>query len=165
MEFFQRALKMLFFLMLLTPMMSSCGDDDEPQPIGVVEGVYAGETVTYPISDPTSEFITTKSTYKVVIDYDNNTAKLIITDPKFLEAMPDVGPMTFPGLKYAATEHGIKLSCDALTPEIADRPFSMFPITDFKGKMIQNETLNLEFKCNVPNRGLFLVIFNGSYVK
>ena len=108
-----KAIKHYLAALLLTfialPALTSCGSDDEEKnpfmPINP-ENSFVGTTTTWPSDNPDAKYTSTKSVYNVVFDTDNKIANLVITDADFLEGMPSLQPMTFPGISYTVGESG-----------------------------------------------------------
>lgn len=163
------------FLAILTPVLASCGDDEENTPDSPQiqkENYFKGTTTTFPVDNPSSVYTSDKSTYLVTLDPESNKASISIENADFLQGMPQLGVMTFNSLTYsvdneATDENGtavVKLKCEALDPEIANRPFPAFPITDLSATMLTDKSLSLTFICTY--RGTpFTVKFKGSPAK
>lgn len=101
-----------------------------------------GETRTWPETSPADIYVGQRpSAYTVSVDPETKVATLVISDADFLAGMPALGDMTFPGIKYAVTDNVVKLTCDALTPLIGERPFSGFPISNFQARWVPDRTL------------------------
>lgn len=145
--------------------LSSC-DDNKPdqEPTEIIPSkiiVYAGTTETYPISDPTDKYTSEKGTYYFTYNVDDQTASLAINNADFLQGMPELGVMTFPEISWIAKDKAIVLKKDALTPEIAGRPFPAFPISDFNATEKIGESLSISFICDY--RGVpYQVTFSGT---
>jgi len=143
--------------------LTACGDDDEDVPESFqlnTENAFTGTTTTWPKDNPEAKYTSTKSIYNFVLDTENNTAQLIITDADFLEGMPALQPMTFPGINFTVNEPVVILHCPSLIPTITGRPFSGFPITDLQAKLVTNRSLDLQFICSY--RGTpYVVSFKG----
>lgn len=144
-----------YLLLLLTVMpISSCGDDDdnfdEAREIPR-ENLFEGKTTTFPIEAPSSVYESSKSTYMVTLN-DNGTAVVSINNADFLQGMPELGIMNFRGIRYSVGNADpespvITLSCTELTPEIGERPFPAFPITELTATMVPGKKIDLSFIC------------------
>lgn len=153
----------LALLFIALPALTSCGNDDEEKnPLMPIndENSFVGTTTTWPSDNPESKYTSTKSVYNVVFDTENKIASLVITDADFLEGMPSLQPMTFPGISYTVGETAIILNCASLTPTIGGRPFSAFPITGLQAKLVTDTSFDLQFICSY--RGTpYVVSFKG----
>ena len=162
-----KAIKHYLAALLLTfialPVLTSCGsDDEEKNPLMPInpENSFVGTTTTWPSDNPESKYTSTKSVYNVVFDTDRKIASLVITDADFLEGMPPLQPMTFPGINYTVGESAVILNCASLTPTIGGRPFSMFPISGLQAKLVTDTSFDLQFICSY--RGTpYVVSFKG----
>lgn len=157
-------------MLCVCPLLTSCGDDDEPDPMPEPEVpelnlTFAGNTVTYPTANPSSTYTSAVGTYRFEVDESNSTARLYIENANFLENMPQLGVMEFGGISFAMTANGNErvatFACDALTPEIAGRPYPAFPITDLEATMRPGKSLELNFICTFRNTP-FQVTFTGT---
>lgn len=168
-KFFKNLLAATAIAMSAGFMFTACGDDDPepetPQLVLDAENLFAGTTLTWPVDDPSSVYTAQRaSTYNVVFNDDKSTASIVITDADFLNGMPALDPMTFPGISYLVTGDHVTLQCEALIPEIGGRPFSAFPISDVDAKLVPEKSLILTFICDY--RGTpYVVSFNGTPVK
>lgn len=158
-------------MIVMLPLVSACGsDDDEPEPqpepeTTAIDATYTGTTVTTHSDDPSTAFTSTSGTYRFVPGKDGKKATLCIENAHFIDGMPELGMMEFKGISYTIKNNGTAkavatFSCDALTPEIANRPFPAFPITDLTATMHPGKSLELNFVCTF--RGTpFSVEFTG----
>lgn len=147
---------LLHYLMLLIIALplASCGDDDDASdeaPAIPRENLFAGTTTTFPVEDPSSVYESTKSTYMVTLN-DDGTAVVSINNADFLQGMPELGVMNFRGIKYSIDTTDkeapvVTLSCTELTPEIGERPFPAFPITELTATMNPGKNIVLSFVC------------------
>ena len=143
-----------FLLFLIAFPLTSCGDDDDTNDeIQTIprENLFAGTTTTFPVEDPSSVYESSKSTYMVTLN-DNGTAVVSINNADFLQGMPELGVMNFRGIKYSIDNSDkespvITLSCTELTPEIGERPFPAFPITELTATMHPGKKITLSFVC------------------
>lgn len=147
--------------LIMSIVTCACGSSDEqepePEPAPALDTSYAGTTVTAPINDPDNTYTSTIGTYRFSIDEKSQTATLYIKNANFLQGMPQLGEMAFPGISYqvthadasnpASTIAKINFSCDALTPEIAGRPFPAFPISALNATMNPGKSLVVSFIC------------------
>ncbi len=165
-KYFRFALAGLALFALATSVVS-CGDDNEekPTPVPTEKVVYGGTTVTYPVADESQVYESTRGTYEVEYSTTDKTAVLLINNANFLEGMPPLGTMSFPGINWAAdnANNGFMLQKDALTPEIANRPFPAFPISNLTAFEVPGKSLELTFICNYKNTP-YQVTFSGTPV-
>ena len=163
-KYFRGALGVLLSVGAATAMVS-CDDNDDPKPVVIPSDntVYVGKTVTYPKEDPEKVFESTRGTYSIEYDESDNTAVLNINNASFLQGMPELGVMSFTGIAWKAdnANKGFMLQKDALTPEIAGRPFPAFPISDFTAFEIPGESLEIKFICDYRNTP-YVVTFEGT---
>lgn len=155
----------LMFTMAFAGLTACEGENDDPviDPIPAESVTYTGTTMTYPVSDPDNFYESDKATYAVVYDEVTKTAVLNITDADFLQGMPQLGVMTFPGInwRYDSKDKVMKLQKDDLIPEIAERPFPNFPISDLVAVEDPGKALGVNFICEY--RGIPMqVTFSGT---
>ena len=157
------------FVMSLAISSTSCGNDDPepdpapaPNPAGTVL-TYRGTTTTYPVTDPASIYTSTKSTYTVTVADDGKSAVMGILNADFLQGMPQLGEMIFQPIEcsFNNATNILSLNADEITPEIANRPFPAFPITDYSATLVPGKTAAINFICTY--RGTpYQVTFKGS---
>jgi len=152
-----------FFTIALSIATCACGNSEEPEPEPTptpepaIDATFTGTTVTAPVNAPDDIYTSTTGTYRFTIDENANTATLYIQNANFLQGMPQLGEMAFPNITYSITRDDandntssittISFTSDALTPEIADRPFPAFPITDLTATMHPGKSLEVNFVC------------------
>lgn len=162
--------------------MTACGDDDDdtpepPVPVTPTPDdpsdepelnsiVYKGKTKTYPVATPEYVYETQVSTYTIVYNEATKTAVLKITDASFSPMMPSLQVMEFPGINYIKDQKDgvFKLQKDNLIPEIGERPFPSFPISNLVAVEDPNVSLELQFICDFKNTPM-QVSFSGTPVK
>lgn len=163
-------LKSLLTVCLIIP-VASCGNEDEPEPApapnpGGSELIFKGKTTTNPVSDPENIYTSTKSTYTISVSDDAKSAVMVIADADFLQGMPALGEMLFQPItcKFNAETNTLALAAEAITPEIAGRPFPAFPISNYSATVIPGKSIRINFICNY--RGTpFSVNFTGTPAK
>ncbi len=147
-------------------MMTACGDDDnesnEPEIIVPSEKtVYAGTTVTSPVSDPDDKYESTRGTYAIEYNVDNKTAVLTINGADFNPKMPAL-VMTFPGINWIRgsendgtlafepvtdNKNVFLLQKDELIPEVMTKPFPQYTISAFVAVEDPGKSLDIKFIC------------------
>lgn len=160
-------LKSLISVCLIIP-VASCGSEDEPEPApapnpGGSELIFKGKTSTSPVADPENIYTSTKSTYYISISDDAESAVMTIADADFLQGMPALGEMLFQPItcSFNSETNTLTLEADAITPEIAGRPFPAFPISDYSATVVPGKSVRINFICNY--RGTpYNVTFTGS---
>lgn len=145
---------------------TSCGNNDdnnvdEPETPTTTTINYTGDTVTYPIDDATSTYTSSVGIYRVTLDTETSTATLEIENANFLAGMPTLDVMSFNNITYTTNGSEIQLQSEALTPEIAGRPFPAFPITQLTGTLKPNVALQLSFICTYRSTP-YQVTFTGT---
>lgn len=136
-------------------------DDNQVKVIPYNE-IYFGTTTSTNLSNPsdfssarTAKYLVTFNMYDAenkTFNANKRTADVTILNPKFIPAMPDeIKMMTFPGIPFELNDNGLTLKSESLLPEISDRPYSAFPITDLSADIIYETSMKLDFNCISTN--------------
>lgn len=172
-------LRNLFYLLIALPLMAgfaACGSDDEepaPEPQPVIKMFEAhGPTTTYPVSDPSRVYTSTRGVYTVALNNSTLETRVYIDDADFMQGMPaGIGVMSFIGIKATKSNANITnpgltpggnnseaedvpeyyFSAESIIPYIGERPYPDFAISDLHGTIYHNGKVELEFICNYRN--------------
>ncbi len=172
-------LRRLLYFIIALPLMAgfaACGSDDEeepaPAPQPVIKNFEAhGATTTYPVSNPTNVYTSTRGVYTVSINTTTLETRVYIDNADFMQGMPaGIGVMTLAGIKAQKSDANVTnpgltpggssqavevpeyyFSASAIIPSIGERPYPDFAITDLSGTVYHSGKVEIDFICNYRN--------------
>lgn len=124
--------------------------------------VFAGSTKTKDADG--NEYETLKPVYAIGLDFEKNTADIVIKNARFNEGMPHL-TMRFNDVPFSIKDGGTRfeLEKESLIPSIGDAPQSNYPISDLRGSIIPGSGMTLNFTCDFRKSALYDVSVNVDY--
>ena len=122
--------KLLFSFLAAAILFSSCGKDEEPEPIIPVNADYTG---TVSVVYQESPFDTPDISVNFTPSADGKTASIIIYKIKFVPQMPVTIDVTIPDINLTSDSKTISFSKDTVVPLAMGGEYPRYTVTDLKG--------------------------------
>lgn len=134
--------KLLFSFLAAAILFSSCGKDEEPEPIIPVNADYTG---TVSVVYQESPFDTPDISVNFTPSADGKTASITIYKIKFVPQMPVTIDVTIPNINVSATGNVLNLSKDQVVPLAMGGEYPRYTVTELKGT-IEGERISFSLK-------------------